>query len=415
MPDLRLFEEYLTIRRVIPEKKLSYYLHWVNSFIASCQEREVSFNDSHQVDPYLNLLAKSKEEWQVNQARDALRMYHFFISRAEERTFSAKDIASTEAWRLVAKEMREALRLRHRALSTEKTYLQWLRTFYSFLKGTRPADIDSKDVKRFLSHLAVEQKVAASTQNQAFNALLFLFRNVLDKELSDISDTVRAKSKRKLPVVLSKKEIDKIFAQMDGVYLLMVKLIYGCGLRIDECLCLRVKDVDFEQNILLIRSGKGDKDRVTMLPESIKKDLQSQITENRPLFELDKSTEGLSGVWLPNALERKYLNAGKEWGWFWLFPSQNISTDPRSNMIRRHHLHVSSLQRNFKNALRHTDITKNASVHSLRHSFATHLLEKGCDIRTIQELLGHSNLQTTMIYTHIAGKNITGVKSPLDP
>jgi integron integrase len=309
--------------------------------------------------------------------------------------------------------MQEALRLRHRATSTEKTYMKWLRSFYTFVAGKNPGDINSQDVKNFMSHLAVSQNVSASTQNQAFNAMLFLFRNVLDRPLADIAETVRARKRRRLPVVLKKKEINAILEHLPPLHQLMARLIYGCGLRVQECLSLRIKDLDFEQGSLTVRSGKGDKDRLTVLPESLKNNLQGQIMRARELFDHDRK-HGALGVFLPNALERKYPNAGKEWGWFWVFPAPTQSLDPRSKIYRRHHIHVTCLQRSFKQGVRAAGVTSNASVHSLRHSFATHLLERGHDIRTIQELLGHSSIQTTMIYTHVAGKNILGVTSPLD-
>ncbi|MBI5746322.1 MAG: integron integrase, partial [Nitrospirae bacterium] len=222
-----------------------------------------------------------------------------------------------------------------------------------------------------------------------------------------------ARQRRRLPVVLSIKEITSIFEYMAGTQQLMAMLIYGCGLRLQECLSLRIKDIDLEQNIVIVRSGKGDKDRRTMLPESLKDNLIHHLSEVRAMYDEDRAKD-LNGVYLPNALERKYPNAGKEWAWFWLFPSKSLSVDPRSHTVRRHHMHPASLQKAFKTAAGKAGIAKQASVHTLRHSFATHLLEKGYDIRTIQELLGHSNLQTTMIYTHVATKNILGVRSPLD-
>ena len=222
-----------------------------------------------------------------------------------------------------------------------------------------------------------------------------------------------ARQNRRLPVVLTVNEVEKIFSEMSGINKLMARLIYGCGLRLQECLQLRIKDVDFEQSLVIIRSGKGDKDRRTMLPEAVKEELVKHITETRVIYEKDRNAK-LNGVQLPGALERKYPNAGKEWGWFWIFPSQTLSMEPRTGVIRRHHVYHDSLQRAFRNAVIKAGITKQASVHTLRHSFATHLLEDGYDIRTIQELLGHRNLQTTMIYTHVATKNIIGVRSPLD-
>jgi integron integrase len=353
--------------------------------------------------------------WQVKQAREAIRLFLFHHSRVEPQAAdTAAALAAKFSWQQATNQMREALRLRHRSLRTEKSYLQWLRAFQRFINNKPPGEITSLEVKSFLSHLAVDKNVSASTQNQAFNALLFLFRHVLDRDLNEISETVRAKASRRLPVVLSRQEVQQLLAELSGVYRLMAKLIYGCGLRIQECLELRTKDIDFERGTLTVRSGKGDKDRVTMLPESLKKELLLHLTQVRQLFDRDFQRSEAEGVALPHALERKYPNAGKEWGWFWVFPAAGLSDDPRSGKHRRHHLHVTNLQRAFKEAARRTGITAAASVHSLRHSFATHLLERGYDIRTIQELLGHTNLQTTMIYTHAAGKNILGVTSPLD-
>lgn len=273
--------------------------------------------------------------------------------------------------------------------------------------------LTGKDLQDFLSYLAVDKKVSASTQNQALNAIVFLYRHVLDKDIEREISAVRARQNRRLHVVLTMQEIEKIFSGMSGINLLMAKLIYGCGLRLQECLQLRVKDIDFEQSVVIIRSGKGDKDRRNVLPEAVKEELVTHVNEIRVLYKKDKEAK-LNGVQLSGALERKYPNAGKEWGWFWLFPSQSLSIDPRTNILRRHHVYHDALQRAFKKAVMKAGITKQTSVHTLRHSFATHLLENGYDIRTIQELLGHKNLQTTMIYTHVATKNILGVRSPLD-
>jgi len=269
------------------------------------------------------------------------------------------------------------------------------------------------DLQDFLSHLAVEKNVSASTQNQALNALVFLYRNVLGKNTENELSAVRASTRRRLPIVLTPQEIERIFECLDGVPRLMAMLIYGCGLRLQECLRLRIKDVDLEQNMVIVRSGKGDKDRRTVLPESLKDEITRHSAAVKSVYEKDRK-ENISGVWLPDALERKYPNAGKEWAWFWLFPAKSLSIDPYTSLVRRHHVHPASLQKTFYDALRKAGIAKQASVHTLRHSFATHLLENGYDIRTIQELLGHTNLQTTMIYTHVASKNILGVKSPLD-
>jgi integron integrase len=375
MADLSEFERYLASRKIVPEKRLPFYLHWVSSFLAFC-DKSSSPPDASQVEPFLHLLAKTKEEWQVKQAREAVRVFLFFLARPDEQTPEPVGHGPQTDWQRTAERVREALRLRHRSIRTEKTYLQWLRSFYLFLNGKKPADIEPHDVSRFLSHLALERKVAASTQNQAFNALLFLFRHVLDRELTGLSETVHAQTRRRLPVVLKRQEIHRIFSHLGGTHLLMARLVYGCGLRVQECVSLRVKDIDFEQSALTVRSGKGDKDRITVLPDSLKNDLQAHLLEVKEIFNRDVGRNDAAGVWLPNALARKYPNAGKEWGWFWVFPAATFSNDPRSDQRRRHHVDVSVLQRQFKKAVREAGIVANATVHSLRHSFATHLLEK---------------------------------------
>ncbi|WP_155890795.1 integron integrase [Desulfuromonas sp. TF] len=240
-----------------------------------------------------------------------------------------------------------------------------------------------------------------------------MYRHVLDIDTGEAIDAVRAKKRQRLPVVLSKGEVLRVFDAMRSTMRLMAMLTYGCGLRLSECLNLRVKDLDLERGLLIVRSGKGDKDRRTVLPESLHNDLVAHLVEVRALFDSDRQ-QNLNGVYLPKALERKYPNAGKEWGWFWVFPARGVSTDPRSGMVRRHYQHPSLFQRTFREATQTAAIAKRVTVHALRHSFATHLLESGTDIRTIQDLLGHADLRTTMIYTHVVSKNPLGVRSPLD-
>jgi len=307
--------------------------------------------------------------------------------------------------------MQRRMRLRHLSYQTEKSYLGWLARFKLFVGGS-PAAIQSEDVEAFLTHLAVEGEVSPSTQNQALSALLFLFRYVLYRELG-IVDAARAQQRRRLPVVLSRDEVGRVLGHLPGKFSLMARLIYGAGLRLQECLEMRVKDVDFDRGLLMVRSGKGDKDRQTVLPESLRAAWRSHITSIRALHERDREI-GLPGGALPLALERKYPNAGKEWAWYWAFPGADVSTDPRSGVIRRHHQHPSAFQRSFKEAVRRAGVGKPATLHALRHSFATHLLEAGTDIRSIQQLLGHRDLTTTMIYTHVATRNRLGVRSPLD-
>jgi integron integrase len=255
--------------------------------------------------------------------------------------------------------------------------------------------------------------VAKSTQSQAFNAILFFFRHVFKKEIADLGNAIRSKRKQRLPVVLSVSEVLRLFENLNGTSRLMMQVIYGGGLRSTECMRLRIKDLDFDRGCLIIRAAKGDKDRETLLPEALIKPLKAHLIKSRKIYENDQSNR-VHGVYLPNALARKYPKACFEWHWFWVFPAGRLSPDPRSGRIMRHHQHVSVIRKAFKAGLRKAGIAKHASVHSLRHSFATHLLENGYDIRTVQELLGHASVETTMIYTHVTRKNRLGVQSPLD-
>lgn len=321
--------------------------------------------------------------------------------------------------------MKEELRLQNKSLQTEHSYIHWVKRFGKYTCYKIPGSVNQDDVKAFLTYLAVERSVALSTQKQAFNAILFLFRHILDKKILNLESVTRSKVKRRLPLVLSQDEIAVILKQLQNPYRLMAAIIYGGGLRLSECLKLRIKDIDFQNNILTIRSGKGDKDRQTLLSDKVLLALKEHIQNIKKYYEDDRF-EDRPGVELPKALDRKYANAGKEWAWFWVFPSAKISVDPRSYIVRRHHLYSSSLQKSFKTALQRSGIAKNASIHTLRHyaelcrirhkrhSFATHLIENGYDIRTIQELLGHSDISTTMIYTHITSHNKLGVLSPMD-
>jgi integron integrase len=273
--------------------------------------------------------------------------------------------------------------------------------------------LGEKEVAQFLSALAVEKRVSAATQSQALSALLFLYREVLDQRVAWIDDIVRAKRPQRLPVVLTRAEVKLLLERLEGVQWLMASFLYGAGLRLLECLRLRIKDVDVVANQLIIREGKGNKDRITMLPTVVKAPLVAHLERVRALHESDL-VQGFGKVYLPNALERKYPHANREWGWQWVFPASHISVDPRSGEQRRHHLHESVLQRAVKEAARQAGISKPTTCHTLRHSFATHLLEDGYDIRTIQELLGHQDIKTTMIYTHVLNRGGKGVQSPVD-
>lgn len=309
-------------------------------------------------------------------------------------------------------QVREAIRRRHYSLRTEQSYVQWIRRFILFHGKRHPREMGRGEVEAFLSHLAIDAGVAAATQNQAFSALLFLYRHVLGEELGLLEDVTRAKVNRRLPVVLSAEAVARVLGELQGTRWLMAALLYGCGLRLMECLRLRVKDVDFLQRQLLIRDGKGGKDRVTMLPERLRDPLQAHLDRVRAMHQKDLR-DGI-GASMPTALERKYPGASREWGWQYVFPSARRSVDPRSGEIGRHHVSPDALQRAVKGAVRRAGITVPASCHTFRHSFATHLIESGYDIRTVQELLGHRDVSTTMIYTHVLGKGARGVRSPFD-
>jgi len=310
-------------------------------------------------------------------------------------------------------QVRQAIRTRHYSYMTEKAYVGWIKRFIFFHNKRHPAEIGEPEIAQFLSGLAQESHVSASTQNQALNAVLFLYHAVLGKEMGYVGGVVRAKRPKRLPVVLTREEVKSILGLLDGLEWIMGMLLYGAGLRLMECLRLRVKDIDFSRNEIRVRSGKGDKDRVTMLPSAVKEPLLRHLERVRGQYEADVKS-GFSGVLLPYALERKYPNAARQWGWQWLFPASKFYVDPQSGKILRHHLHESVLQKAVKEAVQRAGIAKPASCHSFRHSFATELLETGYDIRTVQELLGHTDVTTTMIYTHVLNKGGRGVSSPAD-
>ncbi len=310
-------------------------------------------------------------------------------------------------------QVRAAIRVRHMSLSTETAYVDWVRRFILHHGKRHPKAMGAEEVESFLTHLAMERKVSASTQNQAKAALLFLYREVLGVELPWLDGVVQARVSRRLPVVLTPGEVRQVLDQMDGPMGLAASLLYGTGMRLMEGLRLRVKDVDFTRLEVLVREGKGNKDRITMLPERLAEPLKEHLVKVRALHRKDLA-DGFGEVFLPDALERKYQKAASAWGWQWVFPSPVRSVDPRSGVTRRHHLFAESVQRAVREAARAAEIPKPVTPHVLRHSFATHLLMAGHDIRTVQELLGHKDVETTMIYTHVLNRGGKGVPSPLD-
>ena len=309
-------------------------------------------------------------------------------------------------------QVKDLIRKKHYSYRTEKTYIYWMKQFYYYFNERNPAEMGSKEISEFLTYIATKKRVSSSTQNQALNALVFLYKGVLKYEINELQFT-RAKLPQRIPVVLSKNEVQQILHNLEGIHWLVANLLYGSGLRLMESLRLRVKDIDFEYKQLLIRRGKGQKDRRSILPEKLIEPLREQISKRKILHKNDLRV-GFGDVYLPDSLSRKYSNASKEFIWQYIFPARRLYYDKYRKLKMRHHIHESAIQRAVKQAVRKTTITKRVGCHTLRHSFATHLLENGYDIRTVQELLGHKDIRTTMIYTHVLNTNKIGVKSPLD-
>jgi integron integrase len=417
LPD---FQEYLLSRRLVPEKSVSFYAYWANRYL-TFSKRLKNADAAEALRLFLEDLQSRENiaDWQIQQAKEAIQLYsdHFQGGKTAGVDDDAKTLPAPFDKDLVMVNMQKAIRVKHYSLSTERTYTDWARRFFDYtgnIKGGLLRETPgTEDIREFLTHLAVHKKVSSSTQNQAFNALLFLFRNVLKIEIGDLSSTIRAKRGPKLPVVLSVEEVRQLFSCMEGKQLLIAQIIYGSGLRLMELARLRVKDVDFGSGLIFVRSSKGDSDRSTILPGSVREPLQQHLKEIKALHNQDIA-KGFGEAYLPDALRRKYPNAAKDWAWQYVFPSSKLSVDPRSGIVRRHHMDETSIQKAVGKATRKAGIAKQASVHTLRHSFATHLLMNGVNIREIQTLLGHKNVETTMIYTHVMRDMTTAPKSPLD-
>jgi integron integrase len=309
--------------------------------------------------------------------------------------------------------VRDTLRAKHYSRRTEQAYLGWIRRFILFHEKRHPEKMGAAEINRFVSYLAIKKKVSASTQTQALSAILFLYRHVLGRDVGDLGEIVRARRTRRLPVVMTRQEVRAVLRHLDGDKKLMAALMYGTGMRLLECLRLRVQDLDFARNEITVRDGKGSKDRVTMLPESLNKQLQEHLLKVRDIWDKD-CAEGFGRVTLPDALVRKYPGAETEWRWQWVFPQRKRWVDPTTGRQGRHHVDESLLQKSVKQAVRRAGIVRRATCHTFRHSFATHLLEDSYDIRTVQELLGHKDLRTTMIYTHVLNRGGRAVRSPMD-
>ncbi len=416
---LQQFGEFLLKAQLARSTAAPYLVGWVRRFLARPASNEAL---ADQVRGYCEELERKGgyEDWQLRQADQALRLYFVnFLKRTEwhqRPVSSVVDEQGSTSPLAALDQLRTRLRARHYSYRTECTYVDWVRRFLGYVAKQQSVPeprVTPETVRDFLAHLAVHQHVSASTQNQAYCAVLFLCREVLGVNLDGLSPGVRAKRGERLPVVLSMPETTALLNAMSGTSRLMAALIYGGGLRVTECCELRIKDLDFDQGLIFIRRGKGDKDRSTLLAEVGRDALRAHLHESEAQHHADRKA-GLAGVWLPDALDRKYSTAGHELAWFWVFPSRTLSTDPRAGVVRRHHISDSVVQKAVKVAAQKARIHKPVSVHTLRHSFATHLLLNGVDIRQIQEYLGHANVETTMVYTHVVKELRTPARSPLD-
>lgn len=444
-------------QRNVPEQQRRDFHKWFRFYLDFCSKYGSNPNLTASFAAFdEKLQSKGQSETQRQQARRAVAIYYRMVGAIKSPTTSSSDslpdqslaskrlaersqtpvnqtdtirsVAETPKpspvdespkltganWVAVYQQLQAAIQVRHYSNKTWQAYRYWLQQFQTYTKSKDAGLLDMDDVKGFLSHLAINKQVAASSQNQAFNALLFLFKHVLQKEFTKVEGVVRAKRRPYIPVVLSRAEVDRVIGLLEPPYDLVAKLLYGCGLRLFECLKLRVQDLNFDLQVLTVHDGKGLKDRTLPMPAILTTELAAQVERVATLHEQDLAAK-TAGVFLPKALDGKYKNAAKEFAWQWLFPAKSLTLVPSSQEYRRWHLHESHLQQAIKLAVRRSRIAKRASAHTFRHSFASHLLQANVDIRTIQELLGHSDLRTTMIYTHtVPSRTIKEAKSPLD-
>ncbi len=440
-PPANLSDAFQRFQRVMTERSVrknqrTYYVRWVqrfNAFRTETLQRSFQTCDQDDLAAFLRWQHDryGMKDWQLKQATEAIVMFLRNVIGLESLDARGVSKSLPNAPQQAAmtqtdvpppvrpdkppwfQQVQRAMRVHHYAIRTESAYLDWLERFVTFHGVRDPRKLGTAEVKAYLEHLAVERNLSPSTQNQALSALLFAFTKVYEKNLGDLSGTARAKGDKRLPVVLTIPEVDRLIGQMQGVQWLLARLLYGSGLRLLEALRLRVKDVDFGYAQIVVRDTKGNEDRLTYLPESLRQELREQIECARRLHEQDLAA-GHGRVWLPYALAEKYPNADRSFEWQYVFPAAKLSVDPRSGVVRRHHFGESSVQKAVKRALATAGIEKHASCHSLRHSFATHLIESGTDIRTVQELLGHKDVSTTMIYTHVLNRPGISGQSPLD-
>ncbi len=421
------------------------YQEWIEQFVAFRKSKKLQERSWQDVNAFLSKILVSEGQAQAQQASDSLQILYSDCLQVEwakswqehvkvrshsndenlvglSRSHSYKRNAAIShdatadvrrRFAVLLKKLRSEIRLRHYSIRTEQAYESWICRFLIYHTPRPASKLGAAAVKDYLTYLAEKREVAASTQRQALNALVFMFEQVMGRELGEIGNFIRPKKRQKLPVVLSSDEVFAVLAEMNGITKVMASLLYGCGLRLMECIRLRVKDLDFAQQQIVVRFGKGQRDRVTVFPNAYQKVLREHLKSIKKTHQEDLA-KGHGSVYIPQALARKYSNAAQEWGWQYVFPSRHLSVDPRSSVVRRHHFNETTLQKAVKAAVRKSGTAKQATCHALRHSFATHLLEAGYDIRTVQELLGHADVSTTMIYTHVLNKPGVAVISPLD-
>lgn len=415
--DLEPFVQYMTHRKLVPDHQIPYYVRWVKMFLTA-ELPPMATSPKDRIQAFSDMLAHNQtvEDWQLRQAMRAVELYIKVFLKVEPSsqppvTPDEKEAQILNAER-VCTEMRDLIRVRHYSYRTEQTYLDWVSRYMGYALNH---DLDwqkSDSVKAFLSSLATQHNVAASTQNQAFSALLFLLREVMKQDNPDMQ-SVRARQGSRLPLVLSVEEVRQVIKATPAGERLLLQLAYGAGLRVSELIRLRIKDLDFANHLIIVRAAKGNKDRGTLLPRKLDEPLQAQIKAVRRIHDQDLAA-GHGAVYLPFALDRKYPAAPKEFGWQYLFPANDLAVDPRSGVVRRHHVSDQVPQRIMREAVRKAGIDKPASIHCLRHSFATHLLLKGVNIREVQKYLGHESVETTMIYTHVIRGMDSTAESPLD-
>ncbi|MFH0766229.1 MAG: integron integrase [Calditrichota bacterium] len=413
MLDLAGFQDFMIERKLAPERNIPFYVKWVRRFLQTVPPRgDLSLADRIAVFDNM-LLGEKVGDWQRNQACEAVKLYfEVYKSESEEKDKTSVAVVDEETPEDAIAKTRNLLRLRHYSYRTEQSYLDWLGRYFRYVESCRLDWRQAESVRSFISQLATRENVAAATQNQAFNALVFLFKEVLGHKEENFK-SIRAKRGFRLPVVLNQEEVKLVLSQVKGTAGLMLRLTYGAGLRVSEVTRLRVHDLDFKEGLIYVRAAKGDKDRTTILPRALMAPLQEHLERVKALHEEDKA-KGHGAVYLPGALDRKYPDAPKEWGWQYVFPAKGLSIDPRSGIVRRHHVGDSVVQVAMKSAVRNSGINKAATVHTLRHSFATHLLMQGVNIREVQRYLGHSSVETTMIYTHVVRALNPPAESPLD-